>query len=122
MLGDLAERIAWLHGVGRPGRGCRSRPAAGCLNVGDDVGAPVGYGLERVPDLVRFFLCLRRPLEIELAVALFSRALHSQAFRRLDGKVVLIAQSHTCLLRDLLHATMLPRTLGYRGRSNRTSR
>src|SRR5262249_2643865 len=109
VLGDLAERLACLHGV-RPHlpRGRRWRGNHG--DVGDHFLLPIGDRLDRIPDLVLLGVRRDGALEVELAVALLRVAVE-HALARLDRVNVLITQSH--------HSPLLPFVLEHRypGRS-----
>jgi hypothetical protein len=64
------------------------------LDLGDDVVAPVGDGLDRIPDLVDLILVLHHPREVELALALLRRAFHAEALGHLDRVIVFVSQVH----------------------------
>ena len=55
-------------------------------------------GFQRVPDLILLINGVHGAVEVQLAVALFSAALHVQRFRGLNGVVVFLAQSRRALL------------------------
>ena len=91
-LGNLAEGISLLDGIGRQRsrRGGRGRD----LDFTNDVVAPVRYCLDGIPDPVRFVLVLYGALEMQLPVTFFGRAFHTKALCRLNRVVVLIAKGH----------------------------
>jgi hypothetical protein len=86
-LCDLAERVARFDRVGR-----RGRLGVGVDgDLGHDVVAPVGYGLDGVPNLVDLVLVLDLALEVKLAVAFLGSALHAETLGGQDGVAIFVS-------------------------------